>query len=100
MLLRTPTGFIEPCLPSSGEHPPTASEWVHEIKHDGYRLIARRGPIGIRLLTRNGSVGAMNRLKVRSCLIDGETVAVDDHGRRVFDDGFGLKSYTQSTFVW
>jgi hypothetical protein len=26
--------------------------------------------------------------------------AVDDHGRRVFDDGFGLKSYTQSTFVW
>jgi hypothetical protein len=36
----------------------------------------------------------------RSCLIDGETVAVDDHGRRVFDDGFGLKSYTQSTFVW
>jgi hypothetical protein len=37
-----------PCLPSSGEHPPTASEWVHEIKHDGYRLIARRGPIGIR----------------------------------------------------
>jgi bifunctional non-homologous end joining protein LigD len=100
MLLRTPTGFIEPCLPSSGEHPPTASEWVHEIKHDGYRLIARRGPIGIRLLTRNGIVGAMNRLKVRSCLIDGETVAVDDHGRRVFDDGFGLKSYTQSTFVW
>jgi hypothetical protein len=70
MLLRTPTGFIEPCLPSSGEHPPTASEWVHEIKHDGYRLIARRGPIGIRLLTRNGIVGAMNRLKVRSCLID------------------------------
>ena len=82
---------------------------MHEIKHDGYRLMARRDPIGIPLLTRNGYdwsprypliVEAVKRLKVRSCLIDGETVAVDDHGRRVFDDGFGLKSYTQSTFVW
>jgi bifunctional non-homologous end joining protein LigD len=54
MLLRAPTGFIEPCLPSSAEHPPTGREWVHEIKHDGYRLMARRDPIGIRLLTRNG----------------------------------------------
>ena len=27
---------------------------MHEIKHDGYRLMARRDPIGIRLITRNG----------------------------------------------
>jgi ATP-dependent DNA ligase len=27
---------------------------VHEIKHDGYRLMARRDPLSIRLLTRNG----------------------------------------------
>jgi ATP-dependent DNA ligase len=56
-------------------------EWVHEIKHDGYRLMARRDPVGIRLLTRNGHdwsprypliVEAVNRLKARSCLIDGE----------------------------
>ena len=56
---------------------------MHEIKHDGYRLIARRDPlsVGIRLLTRNGHdwasrypliVQAVNKLKVRSCLIDGE----------------------------
>ena len=49
-----PSGFIEPCLPSPGEQPPTGPDWVHEIKHDGYRLMARRDPIGIRLLTRNG----------------------------------------------
>jgi ATP-dependent DNA ligase len=37
--------FIEPCLPSpSGEQPPTGSDWVHEIKHEGYRLMARRDP--------------------------------------------------------
>jgi hypothetical protein len=50
---------IEPCLPSPGEQPPTGPGWVHEIKHDGYRLMARRDPVsvGIRLLTRNGHQG-------------------------------------------
>ena len=47
---------IEPCLPSPGERPPTGPNWIHEIKHDGYRLMARRDAlsVGIRLLTRNG----------------------------------------------
>jgi hypothetical protein len=34
--------FIEPCLPSSADKPPSGSNWIHEIKHDGYRLMARR----------------------------------------------------------
>jgi bifunctional non-homologous end joining protein LigD len=78
-------GFIEPCLPSPADHPPSGSNWIHEIKHDGYRLMARRDAlsVGIRLLTRSGHdwasrypliVRAVNRLKVRSCLIDGEAV--------------------------
>ena len=46
--------FIEPCLPSPADRPPAGPDWVHEIKHDGYRLMARRDPIGIRLITRNG----------------------------------------------
>jgi bifunctional non-homologous end joining protein LigD len=55
MLQRTsPSGFIEPCFPSSADQPPSGPDWVHEIKHDGYRLMARRDPVGIRLLTRNG----------------------------------------------
>ena len=40
-------GFIEPCLPSPADKPPTGSNWIHEIKHDGYRLMARRDPVGI-----------------------------------------------------
>jgi hypothetical protein len=93
MLLRTPTSFIGPCLPSSAEGPPSGPEWVHEIKHDGYRLMARRDPIGIRLLTRNGHdwsprypliVEAVSWLKARSCLVDGEAVACDDNGVAVF----------------
>jgi bifunctional non-homologous end joining protein LigD len=87
---------IEPCLPSPGEQPPTGPGWVHEIKHDGYRLVARRDSVsvGIRLLTRNGHdwasrypliVQAVSRLKARSCLIDGEAVCCNEHGVPSFD---------------
>jgi ATP-dependent DNA ligase len=55
MLLRLrSSGFIEPCLPSPADRPPSGSNWIHEIKHDGYRLMARRDPVGLRLLT-NGA---------------------------------------------
>jgi bifunctional non-homologous end joining protein LigD len=40
-----PAGFIPPCLPSPAELPPSGPDWVHEIKHDGYRLMARRDPV-------------------------------------------------------
>ena len=87
-------GFIEPCLPSPADSPPSGPDWVHEIKHDGYRLMARRDGAGVRLLTRNGHdwaerypsiVEAVNRLKGRSCLIDGEAVVCDEHGLAVFE---------------
>ena len=35
--------------------PPSGSNWIYEIKHDGYRLMARRDPVGIRLITRRGN---------------------------------------------
>ena len=88
-----PAGFIEPCLPSPADKPPSGANWIHEIKHDGYRLMARRDPVGIRLLTRRGNdwanrfplvVEAVNHLKVRSCLIDGEVVCCDERGVAVF----------------
>ena len=97
-MLRTlpfsPAGFIEPCLPSPADKPPSGSHWIHEIKHDGYRLMARRDPAGIRLLTRRGNdwsnrfplvVEAVNHLKVRSCLIDGEIVCCDERGVAIFE---------------
>jgi bifunctional non-homologous end joining protein LigD len=41
-------------LPPVAPHKlPSGANWIHEIKHDGYRLMARRDPVGIRLLTRN-----------------------------------------------
>jgi bifunctional non-homologous end joining protein LigD len=82
------SSFIEPCLPSTADQPPAGADWVHEIKHDGYRLMARRDSVGVRLLTRNGHdwadrypaiVEAVNQLRARSCLIDGEAVACDEN---------------------
>jgi len=39
--LRSFPDFIEPCLPSPVERPPAGADWIHEIKHDGFRLLAR-----------------------------------------------------------
>jgi bifunctional non-homologous end joining protein LigD len=86
--------FIEPCLPLPADRPPSGTDWIHEIKHDGYRLMARRDSVGIRLITRRGNdwsdrfplvVEAVNQLKVRSCLIDGEVVCCDERGLARFD---------------
>jgi ATP-dependent DNA ligase len=33
-----PAGFIAPCLPSSAPQAPSGKEWLHEIKHDGFRV--------------------------------------------------------------
>jgi len=88
---RTPPGFIRPCLPSSTERPPNGTGWIHEIKHDGYRLMARRDGAGVRLLTRNGHnwsarfpliLETASELRARSCLIDGEAAAAMRTGSR------------------
>ena len=81
--------LIEPCLPSPADKPPSGANWIHEIKHDGFRLMARRDAVGMRLITRGGNdwtqryplvVEAVNHLNVRSCLIDGEVVCCDAMG--------------------
>ncbi len=81
------SGFIEPCLPSNAPRPPAGDQWLHEVKQDGFRLMARRDAAGARLLTRNGYdwtsrfpqiAAAVNALRCRSCLIDGEAVCCDE----------------------
>jgi hypothetical protein len=48
-----PLGFILPYLPSPRSKPPSGSAWIHEMKHDGYRLMVRRDGKRIRLFTRH-----------------------------------------------
>ena len=89
-----PYSTIAPCLPKPAKEPPSGPGWIHEIKHDGFRILARRAGGRVRLYTRNGSdfadrfpriVEAIANLPVRSCFIDGEAVVVDSDGLSVFD---------------
>ena len=87
------SGFIEPCQPSKVMRPPSGPLWVHEIKHDGYRLMVRRDGSRVSCFTRNGHdwadrfpaiVDAALRINATSFLIDGEAVVVSDDGRPDF----------------
>jgi hypothetical protein len=37
-----PASFVAPCLPSKADKLPSNDLWLHEIKHDGFRIIARK----------------------------------------------------------
>ena len=91
---RRGAGAIEPCLPSPAKCPPAGPGWIHEIKHDGFRIMARLDAKGVRLITRNGNdlkhrfpfvAMAVAALPATSCLIDGEAIACDENGLAVFD---------------
>jgi bifunctional non-homologous end joining protein LigD len=68
--------------------------WLHEIKHDGFRVIAHKDGPQAKLYSRPGNdltrrfpliVEALARLRARSCTIDGEAVACDEQGIACFD---------------
>jgi bifunctional non-homologous end joining protein LigD len=73
--------------------PPTAGDWIYELKFDGIRLIAVRTGKKVSLLSRNKNelagrfpeiVEAVKSLPARECVIDGEVVALDEEGRSSF----------------
>jgi bifunctional non-homologous end joining protein LigD len=87
-------GFIEPALPCARGLPPSGSGWIHEIKFDGFRLLARRDGPQVRLFTRNGYDwtdrfplirAGMTALTAHSCLIDGEAVCCEVDGVPSFE---------------
>jgi bifunctional non-homologous end joining protein LigD len=103
-----PAGFIAPCLPTSAQCPPSGPLWLHEIKHDGFRVIARKEGNRLRLYSRPGNdltkrfpliVEALGRLRSRSCIIDGEAVACGDDGIASFDR-IRHQHYDDSVFLY
>jgi bifunctional non-homologous end joining protein LigD len=84
----------QPCIPTRGTKVPAGPDWLHEIKHDGYRLIVQREGKRVRLLTRRGYdwsdrypliVEAALRLRKTSFVIDGEAVVLGSDGISDFD---------------
>ena len=81
--------FIEPALASLVEKPPTGDRWVHEVKFDGYRLLARLDHGRVKLFTRSGLdwtskfanvAKALAALPVVTAFLDGEVVVETEHG--------------------
>jgi len=80
---------FEPCLPTPGKQVPAGPAWLHEIKHDGYRLMVQREGKRVRLFTRNGHdwtdrypliIEAALKNRSRSFVIDGEAVLLGVDG--------------------
>ena len=85
---------FKPCLPIRVMKAPTGERWIHEIKHDGFRIIARRAAGEVRLFTKQGGdyslryplvVEAIKHLGVSSVVLDGEAVCVGSNGLPDFD---------------
>jgi bifunctional non-homologous end joining protein LigD len=80
--------FVAPQLALLEDRPPEGQGWIHEIKYDGYRLIAAVTPDRVKLYTRSGLdwtekfsslVPALQKLKV-TALLDGEAIVQDEKG--------------------
>ncbi|MGB7832272.1 MAG: ATP-dependent DNA ligase, partial [Xanthobacteraceae bacterium] len=91
---RHPPGFIEPCLPTLADAAPSGPQWVHEIKHDGFRFICRREGDRVWVFSRRGNdytervpriVDTFARLPATSVTLDGEGVACDPNGVTNFE---------------
>jgi bifunctional non-homologous end joining protein LigD len=83
--IRPGFGIIEP----PAKAPPSGPGWLHEIKHDGFRILARRDGAGVRLIKRHGNdftarfplvASAVAALPARSCVIDGEAIVCNENG--------------------
>ena len=81
--------WVKPQLSRLVDEPPDGSEWLHEIKFDGYRMHARLDRGAVRLLTRTGLdwthkypaiASAMASLPVRQAYLDGELCGVRPDG--------------------
>jgi bifunctional non-homologous end joining protein LigD len=95
---KRPAGFIVPCAPTLSDKAPSGPQWIHEIKHDGYRIIAFKSGDKVRLWSRNGRDWSREFAAIAECLgaveadelvIDGEACA---HCPEGLPDFHGLRS--------
>ena len=84
---------LQPQLATLAGQAPDGPEWLHEIKYDGYRLLARIEGGKVRLITRGGLdwtakfrslADQLGELPLDSALIDGELVHLEQEGTTSF----------------
>lgn len=88
-----PPAFVAPALATLVKKPPVTPGWIHEIKFDGYRALARIEDGRAHMLTRANNdwtgrferiAGALSGLPAANALMDGEVVYVKDDGAMSF----------------
>ncbi len=84
--------FVSPQLTLAAAHPPMGEDWLHEVKWDGYRLLAAIERNGVSLWSRNQLDWSLRLPELAAALqaappgtrLDGELIALDNQGRSDF----------------
>jgi bifunctional non-homologous end joining protein LigD len=93
MARRTPPDWIQPQLATLAASAPAGDDWLHEIKYDGFRLLAWVDSSSVRLMTRNRKdwtdrfpavAEGLGSLGWRGTVVDGEVGVELEDGRTSF----------------
>jgi bifunctional non-homologous end joining protein LigD len=85
--------FVQPQLATLVERPPKGDGWLHELKHDGYRILARVDHGRAQLFSRNARdwtqkfptvAAALGRLPIEQAIFDGEVTVLLPDGTSSF----------------
>jgi bifunctional non-homologous end joining protein LigD len=85
--------FVEPMKAAVAPAPPQDGPWLYEVKFDGFRVLAVKNGRSVELWSRNEKplnerfpdvAAAVAKLRVKSCVIDGEVCALDPQGKSSF----------------
>src|SRR5215207_3358752 len=66
---RKPPGFIRPCQPVLSAKVPVGDGWIHELKHDGFRIVALKDGDDVRLWSRNGRNWAAEMVAIAAAVL-------------------------------
>lgn len=101
---------IKPQLATLVDSPPNTEEWLHELKFDGYRILAFKSGGEVTLLTRNNNdwtdvfksvATEISRLKSKNCILDGEMVLLDKNNQSNFQLlQNAIKQHTKQKFIY
>ena len=103
-----PPGFIRPCEPTLVNRPPAGPGWLHEIKHDGFRVLAWKQGERVTVWSRRGTdftgrfsriADAVRGVSADEATIDGEAVVFLNDGRSDFHALFTKQGWEQAAFV-